>query len=139
MKLIAISVGALLFLAAQAEAVPRQGRLNIRLVEAYNEGPPSRPGASLRDIEPMLRRNLPYRNFKLVGSGSLSIPANGMVKLDRDVTVRCSGTLKSMRVVLERNKKVALQTRVQLSRGRPFIVGGFPSQGGKLLVVLVVR
>ncbi|MDP6524620.1 MAG: hypothetical protein QGI24_09410 [Kiritimatiellia bacterium] len=139
MKFIAISAGVLLLLATQVEARPRQGGLNIRLVEAYNEGSASSQGAALRDIESMLRRNLPYRNFRLVSSGSLSVPANGMVKLDRDVTVRCSGTLNNMSVVLERKRKMALQTRVRLSPGRPFIVGGFPSERGKLLVVLVVR
>jgi len=139
MRLIAISAGVLLLLAAQVEARPSNARLHIRLVEAYNEGPPSRQASVLRDIEGMLRRNLPYRNFRLVGSGSLAVPANGLVKLNKDVSVRCSGSLNNMSVALERKRKMALQTRVQLRPGRPFIVGGFPGGAGKLLVVIVVR
>ena len=111
--------------------------LTIRLVEASDKG--QGVGAGLGDVGPLLQNNLRFNSFRLVTSGSLPLPSGGTVSLGQGLAARCSGDQHNLAVSITRGSKVVLQSTVELQRGTPFIMGGLPAEGGKLIVVLLVR
>jgi len=113
------------------------GRLSVRLVEAHNEG--TGVSSALGDLAGMLQRNLPYKRFDLVGSGTAQLPGEGSLSLQGDVALRYAGASNALRVSLHRGGKRLLSSTIALAPGKPFVLGGFRGPRGRMMVVLILR
>ena len=120
-----------------AGAVTAGDILTLRLVEASNRG--KGVGEGLGDVAPLLSNNLPFSSFKLVAAQSLPMPANGTVDMGYGFSARCTGRQSNLRVAVARRGRPVLQSTVELQTGMPLILGGFPTETGKMIVILVVR
>jgi hypothetical protein len=107
------------------------GSVSVRLVEASNTQGAS--SAALGDVVGILKNNLRYSRFTLLAAGSMRLPQGGTRALAGYV-VTCKGSEKSLRITVKRGRGALINTTVQLARGRPLILGGFPSGGGKKIV-----
>jgi hypothetical protein len=125
---------ALMMFAAPVFAGPT---LTIRLVDASNSGKGA--GGGLGDVAQLLKDNLPFNSFRLLANQSMPLPADGTVSLAAGIQARCSGDQRNLRVVIERGRKAQIQSTVELRNGVPLILGGLPSDTGKLIVILLVR
>ena len=112
--------------------------LSVRLVEASNGG--GGMGTGLGDVAHLLQSNLPYRSFQLLGSRSMSLPAESSAALGRGVTVNCSGQQGGVTVTVDIGGRTALQSTVSLRDNTPLVLGGFSSGSkGKLIVILLAK
>lgn len=113
------------------------GTLAVRLVEAHND----RDGAAdgLGDVAGVLRKNLQYRGFDLLGSGSIGLPADGQVGLPRGFRLECHGPQQALKVTVIRGGETLIDTTLNLRSGSPVVLGGFQSDRGRILLVLIVR
>lgn len=135
MKAFPVLVAASLCLAALPAVAGEQ--LSVRLVKATNEGGGSPSG--IKDILAVLTRNLAYRNYSLVASATLPLPAEKTVRRLGDYAVECDGKQSSLSIKVVRRGKQVLKTTAVLRSGTPLMVGGFPISGGKLILVFVAR
>lgn len=125
-------------LATAVHAGKGGGTLSIRLVEAGNEG--QGVGKGLGDVGQLLQENLPFKSFQLRADKSVSLPADGSVGLAAGFVARCSGDADKLSVIIEQKGKPGkLESTVSLRKGKPLILGGFPSDGGKMIVILLLR
>jgi hypothetical protein len=124
---------ALLLLAAGAQA----GGLSVRLVEASNA--PGNSSGGLDDVLPVLKRSLPYSNYRLAGSTSLHLPAKDESRQIGEYTVTCNGSQDSLSIKVTRGGQTMLTTQVNLHGGTPLVLGGFPSQNGKHVLVFAAH
>lgn len=128
----------LAFWALAAAETPAAERLTIRLVQASNQGEGA--SAELRDVAPLLQRNLPYRRFDLLESRTVRLPADQALSFAAGLTVRCTGHENRLALFVESGGAVLLQTEVRLTGETPLILGGFPAPGGtRRLLVLTAR
>lgn len=111
-------------------------QLSIRLVHASNQQQGN--AAGLEDVLPVLKGSLPYTHFRLVSSSNIELPASGNATLD-GYTVQCNGPQNGLKISVLRGGKVLLNTSVSLNDGHPFVLGGLPSDEGKLVLVFVAR
>ena len=111
--------------------------LTIRLVEASNKG--GGVSAELRDVADLLQNNLPFKAFQLLATKSVRLPASGDIDLGRGFTAHCEGPQRNLAVRVIRDRKPVLDSTVELQDGTPLILGGFPADGGKMIVILLVR
>ncbi|MCX7668902.1 MAG: hypothetical protein N2439_02360 [Anaerolineae bacterium] len=112
-------------------------RLTIRLVQATNEGQGASDG--LRDVAPLLERNLPFRRFELLESRTIRLPAADTLVFGAGLSVRCEGDDERLALLVRSGDAVLLQTQVRLTGQTPLILGGFPAPGGRRLLVLTAR
>jgi hypothetical protein len=131
-------IAALLLLLAPLTGASAEDSLWIRMIEASNDGQEISP--AVRDLVPLLRDNLPFKQYKLLDQNTTRLPASGEVKLAEGFKLRLFGVADNLQVTLEKDGKVMIQTVLSLRKGRPVILGGFPrGAGGKLLLVLIVK
>ena len=128
---------ALLFLFQMPLAARAGSAVSVRLVEASNS--PGGDGGGLEDVLEILQQNLPYKFYKLVEKADVSLPAQDTATNLGDLTVSCSGKQESLKIVVRRKNRVALNTTVNLKDKKPLILGGFPTAKGKLVLVFVAR
>lgn len=113
-------------------------QLGVRLVEA--SGGPARTDPALKDVEAMLKGNLPFSQFRLVDRTAVRLPAiQQATDLKGGVVMRFNGDQQKLAVTMEQGGRVVLQTQIALHDGIPLVLGGFPSGGGRMMIVLVVR
>ena len=111
--------------------------VDLRLVRAHNREEVS---AELKDVADLLRNNLPYRGFTLLGRAGLPLPNRGQtVTLPERLVVRGSGQQERFTIVVQRDKETLLNAVVTLRKGAPVILGGFPDGADRLLLVVVAR
>lgn len=115
----------------------RAAELSVRLVEASNT--PGSSSGGLDDVLPILKRSLPYSNYRLVGSTSLHVPAKDESRQVGEYTVTCSGAKDNLSIKVTRGGRTMLTTQVSLHGGMPLVLGGFPSQNGKHVLVFSPR
>lgn len=130
-KMLAVAI----LLAAATTAGARQ--VEVRLVRAHQG-----PGVSreLRDVQDMLRAQLPFPGFELLSSTRVPVPSDGRnLSLPRGLDVRCSGTRERFAVVVRRGGAVLLNVFVRLRDDVPVVLGGFPDGADRLLLILRVR
>ncbi len=111
--------------------------LSIRLVAASNAG--QGVGAGLGDVAQLLSGNLPFNSFRLIAQQSMPLPAKGAVHLAEGILARCSGDPRNLTVIIEKNGKVQIQSTVELRKNTPLLLGGLPSEGGKMIVILLTK
>ena len=113
------------------------GTVSIRLIKASNDG--SNTDSRLSDVIPVLKRSLVFKKYSLIASSSLKIPASGQAKQVGGYTVTCKGSQRSLGIQVKKNGTSLLNTTASLSRGKPLIIGGFPSQNGRMILVFLLR
>ncbi len=111
--------------------------LTIRMVEAHNRS--EQTDASLNDVAPSLRRSLPYKGFRQIGSSAHSLPAGGESQLSGGYKVKVSGPASNCAVTISKNNKSLLTTSVSLRGSTPLIVGGFSAGESRHLFVLKLK
>ncbi|MBN1672754.1 MAG: hypothetical protein JXR37_17050 [Kiritimatiellae bacterium] len=112
-------------------------KLSVRLVEATN-----RPGvkpAGLKDVIDVLKANLPYSSYRLADSTVLGLPADGSETVLDGYAVRCAGDQNALAIVVRQGRRELLKTSVVLQDNKPLIVGGFSIEGGKMILVFLVK
>lgn len=113
------------------------GVLSIRLIEASNQ---EREGSGqVEDVADVLRRSFVYKNYSLLASASMPLPAVGASRTLGAYTVTCSGPQSDLTIVVRRGRQQVLRTAVNLQNRTPLILGGFPSGSGALVLVFVAR
>ncbi len=123
-------------LVAVASASAATG-LSIRLIKASNEGAGMSP--ALSDVAGLLQSNLPFQRFDLLDQAAMALPATGSVELAHGLSVHCSGPADNLRVTVDNGGVRAVDTTLRLAELRPVILGGFPFEQGRLLLVIVAR
>ena len=132
---LAILIGALFI--GSMQVAHAAGAVDIRFVRAHREQSVS---PALRDVEGLLRSNLPYQGFELLSRTSMRLPARGQsAGLARGYRVRCDGDARRLSVRVDRGDNTVLNVAVALRPGNPVILGGFPDGQDRLLLVLVAR
>ncbi len=112
-------------------------QLSIRMVEADNQS--EYIDASLSDVSSVLRRNLPYKRFRMLGHGNSALPTGGNTSFPNGYSLIVSGPAANCAVKILKNNKPLLTTSVSLRGNTPLIVGGFPAGAGKHLFILNLR
>ncbi len=132
-----VGVIAVAWLAAAGQ--PAAGATLLVRAVAASSGP-SQIDAALRDVEPLLKRQLQFTQFRLTGSATVTLPADGApVKLGQDLVARCRGDLDRLSVTIEHKDRVVVQTQVGLRRGSPLVFAGLTGRDSTTLVVIVAR
>ena len=111
--------------------------VTLRLVEASNTDGGVPP--ELKDVGGILRAQLPFTNYRLVDRGKCNLPANQTIRMSRGYNIQCTGTQDNFTVNVRQRKSEILQTTVAIKDGKPLMLGGFPSDKGKLLLILLVH
>jgi hypothetical protein len=110
-----------------------QEAVSLRLVHASNNG--KAVDAALSDVSSTLTSNLPFSNYSLVDSKSLSIGKT--VKCAQDLSVATSGSRESMKITVTQSGAQMLNTTVSLATGKPLLLGGFPAAGGGKIILIL--
>jgi hypothetical protein len=113
------------------------GSLSMRLVEASNAG--SGVDSHLRDVASALKGQLPFNSYRLLSSGGASLPAGNTKTSLSGYSVTCNGPQNALKITISHGKRTLVSTTASLRNGRPILLGGFPSNGGKLIIVFVAR
>ena len=130
-----VGVGLLVFLLAPSLCLAGE-RLSIRLVEASNDG---KGAAGVEDIAGMLRKNINYQSFALLGRGSMPLPAQNAASRIGAYTVTGSGPQNNLSIRVRKGGSEVLSTTVRLKDRTPLVVGGFPGGKGKMVLVFVAE
>lgn len=109
--------------------------LSIRLIEATNEARGNAKG--IEDVVGILGKSLAFRNYKLVASSSLRLPAKNATTVLGGYKVKCSGQAKGLAITVVQGKRQLLKTKVVLRRKKPVMLGGLPSKKGKRILVFM--
>ncbi len=111
--------------------------LLIRLVEASNSGTGA---AGLSDVIDVLKNSVPgYGQFSLVASGSTALPADGGTVVVGKYKISCKGSQKDLKIEVSTGHKRLLSMSASLRDGIPVILGGFPSDKGKHILVFLAQ
>ena len=111
--------------------------VSIRLVHASNNGEGLEKG--LEDIGKILQSQLSFKKYEMVDHKICSLPADKTIKMTFGYLVKCLGTQDNLTINVSRKKKELLKTTVSLQDGKPLILGGFPGEGGRLLLILLTK
>lgn len=112
-------------------------QLSIRLVEASNRGAGSPP--ALNDVRGILKDSLGLDSCAFLASAWVQLPADRQTRSLGQYSVTCSGPQHSLTIVVQRGRQRLLKTTVSLKDNTPLILGGFPAQNGKHVLVFVVH
>jgi len=118
-----------------------QGRvtINVLMIQAQNDSAPI--DRRLERVEYKLRRVFGFQFYKYVGQGSITLPRGeqGVIELEQGhrLQIRLGGGKgKNAEVRWMHENQALLSTSVKLSGDSPLVLGGVPSNGGKLILVL---
>ncbi|MCF7837175.1 MAG: hypothetical protein K9N49_00950 [Candidatus Marinimicrobia bacterium] len=112
-------------------------QVTIRLARAHQDN--QEVAVGLRDVAGLLRANLPYQGFALLGATRVGLPAENKPQRLGPLEVRCQGGAERLSVSVARDGRTLLNTVVALRRGQPIILGGFPDGTGRLMLILQTR
>ena len=129
---------ALLAWLPSARAQDGMTSLQVLMIQAQNESAPI--DRRLEKVEYKLRRVFGFQFYRYVGEGNLSLPQRGEGTISlpdgHRLHIRLGGKGGHAEVRWFRNQEALLSTSVGLSRNAPIVLGGIPSNGGKLILVL---
>jgi len=130
----------LLFFPAHTEARAEALTLHAMMIQAQND--PAPMDRRLEKVEFKLRRVFGFNYYSYVGEGSIVLGSGseGTMSLPNGhrLTIRLGGKGKA-EVRWYRDSEALLSTSVGLSRNSPVVLGGVPSDGGTLILVLDQR
>jgi len=108
------------------------------MIQAQNDSAPI--DRRLEKVEYKLRRVFGFQFYRYVGEGSVTLTPRGEGTIalpdGHQLQVRLGSKGGGAEVRWLRNNDPLLSTSVSLSRDAPVVLGGIPSNGGKLIVVL---
>jgi len=116
---------------------PQMVTLKALLIQAQNESAPI--DRRLEKVEYKLRRVFGFQFYKYVGEGTITLPGAGSGSIDLPDGYRLNVRLKKggkVEVHWVKDEKALLSTSVSVSKKAPVVLGGIPSNGGKLILVL---
>ena len=128
---------ALLFTTFMVSTCLAGDNLSIQLIEASNKKDATSSG--VQNIISILKKSLPYNSYNLVASGSTKLPTRKTTQKLGEYIVSCSGKQKNLSIKVTRKKQTLLNTTVNLSDNKPFMLGGFPSKNGKFILVFIAK
>ncbi len=111
-------------------------RVVLRLVHASNEGSQG-VDTTLDDVSSILTTQLPFSSYRLLDLKNADLPADKTVTMAQGIRVACRGMQNDLTVTVTKKNTELLKTTVVLKDGKPLILGGFPANTGKLLLILV--
>jgi hypothetical protein len=111
--------------------------LSVRLVEASHDG--TVVDRELTDVAPLLKRNMPFTSYRLVDARTVPLPAATVLEMRQKYTVGCDGAAADLKVTVARAGEELLRTTAALNPGKPLILGGFASDRGRILLILLLR
>ena len=111
--------------------------MSLRLVEASNSGRGSPAG--LNDVSGIIRDSLGLDSCAFLASAWVRLPADNQARSLGGYEVLCSGPQHSLTITVRQGGRRLLKTNVALQDGKPLILGGFPSAGGKHIFVFLVH
>lgn len=131
-----LAVAALLAWPAPAALAAQTAQIRLVAASAGAE----KVDAALRDVAPLLKRNLNVTQIQLLDSGSVRLPSTGdVLAMKAGVTVRCNGSADRLAITVESGGRVVAQTQVAMRAGIPLILSGFPGSGGTMMVIVQLR
>ena len=107
------------------------------MVEASNRG--SGVDKGLTDVQELLTTQLPFNSFQLIDKKEGSIPGNNVLAVKHNYFIQYSGSQANLNLVMRHGSSEVLRTAVQLLANKPLILGGFPSENGKFIFILIAR
>ncbi len=110
-------------------------KLSIRWVEASNTVQDN--DHKLADVMAILTAQLPFTSYKLVDYKLIPLPAEYSTSLARGYQLKCHGQQSRLAVEVRHQNVDLLKTTVSLKDNKPLILGGFPTEDGKLILILV--
>ena len=132
-RTIKLTAVALVFGACLANA----GTMSVRLVHASDAEGGIDP--ELSDISGILS-SLRFESFSLLDSDTVQLPADdARIRMAQGYTLTCNGTQDDLAIEMNHNGQALLKTIATLRRGKPLILGGFPTREGKIILVLKVE
>ena len=111
--------------------------LTLRLVEASNQGKGMGPG--LGDVADLLRGNMPFTSYQLTATRTVPLPSDSPIAIGAGLVVRCSGKQSNLQIKVTRDGRPVLESTVELQDNTPLVLGGFPTAGGKSLLILLAH
>jgi hypothetical protein len=121
-----------------ARAQEKMVTVQALMIQAQNDSAPI--DRRLEKVEYKLRRVFGFQFYRYVGEGSISLPPRGEGTIElpdgHQLRVRLGSKGGGAEVRWFRHDDPLLSTSVSLSREAPVVLGGIPSNGGKLIVVL---
>lgn len=116
--------------------------LKVLMIQAQNDSAPI--DRRLERVEYKLRRVFGFQFYKYVGEGSISLPPGGQgtIELEQGHHLKIKlggGRGGNAEVRWIHENRALLSTSVKLSGDGPLVLGGVPSNGGKLILVLTAR
>lgn len=111
--------------------------LSIRLVKADNSGGGQAGG--LDDVIEVLRNSLVFKTYSLMASTTVAFPVKSGVLRLGDYLIDCSGGQADLTIRVRSGRRELLKTAVSLGDNKPLILGGFPCQGGKHILVFLTQ
>ncbi len=111
------------------------------MIQAQNE--PAPIDRRLEKVEFKLRRVFGFQFYRYVGEGEVSLPSRGEGSISlpdgHRLQFRLGGKGGHAEVRWSQNNEPLLSTSVALSQNAPIVLGGIPSNGGKLILVLTAQ
>ena len=111
--------------------------LNLRMVKVSNQGQGVDHGLS--DVGPLLSSQLPFKRFRLVDEKNGNLKVSSTLSVAHGYTVQYSGSQADLNLIMRHENDEVLKTSVQLLDNKPLILGGFPSENGKLIFILIAK
>jgi len=112
--------------------------LQVLMIQAQNDSAPI--DRRLEKVEYKLRRVFGFQFYRFIGESSITLPprGEGVVELPdgHRLRVRISGKGKNAEVRWFRNDEAQFSASVGIAKNSPVVLGGIPSNGGKLIMVL---
>lgn len=113
-------------------------QINLKLVLAKKTENGS-VGKGLNDLKDLLKSNLSYNSYTLLGQKTVPLEENKEISLAGEVTVAIANVKEhALNLSIKHGKKKVLSARVNLRKGKPAVLGGFSGKKGKMMVVLTL-
>jgi hypothetical protein len=130
------AIGAICVLLGLLGAIPAHAGsvLQVQLVSA--DKTQASPRSGLGAVEGLLKRNTPYSNFQVLAVRSAALPASTTLDMGRGVIVKCAGAQDRLSIEVLSGGRAMLRSTVSLRDQTPLVLGGFPSGGSKLMVIV---
>lgn len=109
------------------------GSIKIRMAEAYNTDKPQ-VSPQLRDIVPLLKKSLAFKSYSLLGSTTVTTPANGKTAIN-GYEILCKGDDKKLQISIYQGNKCIIRSSVVFRGSKPVIIGGLKGAKGKIFFI----
>ena len=122
---------------AVATATVYAENVRVRLVQA-SHGPAPEQTEALRDVLPLLRRNLRFQSYQLLSDRRFTARTAKQVQLGRDFSLTVTSVSeRTLGVSVASGQRRLLSTRAHLVPNKPLLLGGFPDRKGRTHIIIL--